>query len=147
MFVFCFLFFLFSSIPKLKIILFILLFGCIASDIGGYIFGKIFKGPKLTNISPKKTISGAFGSIFLTIVVVNVLIFYFTKTFNFNFVLIALLTSIGCQIGDLFFSYLKRAARIKDTGKILPGHGGVLDRVDGIFFGIPFGFIALVLFY
>ena len=138
---------MFTGIPKLKIILFIFLFGCIASDIGGFIIGKIFKGPKLTYISPKKTISGSIGSFCFSIIVVNFLIFYFTDTFNINFVLISLFTSLGCQLGDLFFSYLKRKAKIKDTGNILPGHGGVLDRVDGIFFGIPAGFISLVLFY
>ena len=145
--IFCILFFIFSSIPQLKIILFILLLGCIASDIGGFIIGKIFKGPKLTNISPKKTVFGALGSIFFSIIIINILVFNLIKTFNFNIILIAICTSLGCQLGDLFFSLLKRKAKIKDTGNILPGHGGILDRLDGIFLGIPAGFISIILFY
>lgn len=146
-FVFCFLFFLFSNIIQLKIILFILLFGCIASDIGGFAVGKIFKGPKLTNISPKKTVSGAVGSIVLSILVINILVFYFFGTINFNTIMVSIFTSVGCQMGDLFFSFLKRKAKIKDTGNILPGHGGVLDRLDGVFLGIPLGFITLIILY
>ena len=146
-FIFAYIFFFFSHIPQLKIILFILLFGCIASDIGGFIIGNIFKGPKLTRISPKKTISGALGSIFFSIVVISLFVFYTTKMFSINTIAISILTSLGCQIGDLFFSFLKRRSKIKDTGNILPGHGGILDRLDGIFFGIPIGFIALIILY
>ena len=146
-FVFTYIFFFFSNISQLKIILFILLFGCIASDIGGFVIGNIFKGPKLTRVSPKKTISGALGSIFFTIIVISLLIYYSTKTFTINTIAISILTSLGCQIGDLFFSFLKRKSKIKDTGNILPGHGGILDRLDGIFFGIPVGFIALTILY
>ena len=131
----------------LGVILFILLFGCIGSDIGGFIVGKTFEGPKLTKISPKKTISGAFGSILFTIITICILIFYFFKNFNYNIILISIFTSISCQLGDLFFSYLKRKAKIKDTGNILPGHGGILDRLDGILFGIPIGFISFVVLY
>ena len=146
-FIFCFMFFFFSNFLELKIILFILLLSCISSDIGGFVFGKIFKGPKLTSISPNKTINGAIGSIIFTIIVSISLFFYFTKHFNFKILFIALLISIACQIGDIFFSYLKRKAKIKDTGNFLPGHGGGLDRLDGIFFGVPLGFILLTLFY
>ena len=146
-FVFCTLFFLLSNFIHFKIILFILLFGCIGSDIGGFIVGKTFEGPKLTKISPKKTISGAFGSILFTIITICILIFYFFKNFNYNIILISIFTSISCQLGDLFFSYLKRKAKIKDTGNILPGHGGILDRLDGILFGIPIGFISFVVLY
>ncbi len=145
--IFAYLFFLFSSILQLKIILFILLLGCIASDIGGFVIGNIFKGPKLSSISPKKTISGALGSIFFSIVVINLLVFYSVGTFNTKTVIISVVTSLGCQIGDLFFSFLKRKSKIKDTGNILPGHGGILDRLDGIFFGVPIGFIALTILY
>ena len=70
-------------------------------------------------------------------------IFYFNQKISINIIFIAIITSIGCQIGDLFFSYLKRKIRIKDTGNILPGHGGILDRLDGIFLGLPLGFIFL----
>tara|TARA_B100000575_G_scaffold294430_1_gene310296 strand:+ start:518 stop:1168 length:651 start_codon:yes stop_codon:yes gene_type:complete len=148
-FVATFIFFIvfFSSIYQLKIIVFILLFGCIASDIGGLIVGKIFKGPRLTKISPNKTIAGAIGSIFFTIIIVNILFFYFFGVFSLNLLAISICNSIGCQIGDIFFSFLKRKAKIKDTGNILPGHGGILDRVDGIILGIPIGFISLILLY
>lgn len=146
-FVYCVFFFFFSNIEIFKLILFILLFGCIASDIGGFVFGKIFKGPKLTSISPNKTFTGSAGSLILSTIVVSLLSFFFINTFNFKIILVALITSMFCQLGDLLFSFLKRKANLKDTGKILPGHGGILDRLDGIFLGIPFGFLALILFY
>lgn len=146
-FVFCLIFFFFSNITGIKLILYTLLFGCIGSDIGGFIFGKIFKGPKLTTISPKKTYSGAIGSIILTISIITFLFFNISGVFNFKVILIAIMTSIFCQIGDLVFSFLKRKARLKDTGKVFPGHGGVLDRLDGILLGIPFGFLSFILFY
>ena len=144
-FIYTFMFFFFSNVPGLKIILCIILIGCIASDIGGYLFGKIFQGPKLTKISPKKTYSGAFGSIFLTAVIMTFLFLNFVQSFNLKIILVAISTSIFCQIGDLIFSLLKRKANMKDTGKILPGHGGVLDRFDGILFGVPLGFITLII--
>ena len=144
--IFCFFFFYSLNIFYLKIIIFILLFGCISSDIGGYIVGNIFKGPRLSKISPKKTISGALGSIIFTFVVVTIIIFFNTNTFSYLIFIVSTLTSIGCQLGDLFFSYLKRKSKIKDTGTILPGHGGILDRVDGILLGIPTGAISLILF-
>ena len=146
-FLFCFLFIFFSYIPKVKIIIYLLLLGCIASDLGGYIIGKNFKGPKLTKISPNKTISGAVGSVIFTSILFLSVTFYFTNKLNLNLFLIAFITSLACQIGDLFFSYLKRKARIKDTGNIFPGHGGALDRLDSIFFGLPTGFIAFTIFY
>ena len=142
--IFCFMFFFFSNKDGLKIILYILLLGCIASDVGGFIFGKIFKGPKLTKISPNKTYTGSLGSIIFTLTVVIFLFSYSIQFFNYRVVIIALTTSIFCQLGDLIFSYLKRKAKIKDTGSILPGHGGVLDRIDGILLGVPIGFFPLV---
>ncbi len=145
--IFCYLFLFFSNFLQLKILLFSLLFCCIASDIGGFILGRLLKGPKLTKISPNKTYSGAIGSILLSSLVFSTLIFYFTQNLNFKIIIIAIITSLACQIGDLFFSFLKRKGKIKDTGNILPGHGGVLDRLDGIFFGIPIGFIFMVLIY
>ncbi len=144
-FIFCFYFLFISNSLNLKIILYILLLVCIASDLGGFIFGKIFKGPKLTKISPKKTIIGSIGSIILSCLVILILFSYITQVINFKIILLGILTSIGCQFGDLFFSYLKRKAKIKDTGNILPGHGGILDRLDGIFFGLPFGFFMFIL--
>ncbi len=146
-FSFCFLFLFFSNFPQLKIFLFIIILVCVASDIGGFIFGKFFKGPKLTKISPNKTVAGAIGSIFLACLIMLLSIYFFTKNLNYSFVVIALTTSIFCQIGDLFFSFLKRKAKLKDTGNFLPGHGGVLDRIDGILLGVPIGFISLVILF
>ena len=144
---FCYFFFFFSIFMELKIIIFSLLLGCAASDIGGFLVGKTFKGPKLTKVSPNKTISGSFGSLILTCIVFSTSIFYFTKSFDYKILIIAITTSIACQLGDLFFSFLKRKSKTKDTGNFFPGHGGVLDRLDGILLGIPIGFITLILFY
>tara|TARA_Y100000816_G_scaffold291373_1_gene282536 strand:- start:1141 stop:1656 length:516 start_codon:yes stop_codon:yes gene_type:complete len=146
-FIFCLNFFLFSNLPGLKIILLILLLACVASDIGGFIFGKIFRGPKLTKISPNKTYSGALGSIILSLTTVLFLTYYFVQLIDLKIVIVAIMTSIFCQIGDLTFSFLKRKARLQDTGKILPGHGGILDRLDGILLGVPLGFVTFVLIY
>ena len=115
--------------------------------IGGFIFGKIFKGPKLTKISPNKTYSGALGSIILSLTTVLFLTYYFVQLIDLKIVIVAIMTSIFCQIGDLTFSFLKRKARLQDTGKILPGHGGILDRLDGILLGVPLGFVTFVLIY
>ena len=145
--IFSFFFFLLYNFQQSKFILAVLLIGCVASDIGGYMLGKILKGPKLTKISPNKTFSGAIGSFIFSCTLFSSLIYYETKVFNFKIVIIGLMISLFCQIGDLFFSYLKRKANIKDTGNLLPGHGGLLDRFDGIFFGIPLGFIALILLF
>ena len=140
--IFSFLFFFFSYFHQLKFFLLILLLGCIASDMGGYIFGKIFKGPKLTKISPNKTISGSIGSFIFTCSLVSGLILYFINVFNFSIIIIAFVTSLTCQLGDLFFSFLKRKAKLKDTGSFFPGHGGVLDRLDGILLGLQHPYIC-----
>ena len=145
--IFCVFFFIFSNFLQLKVIVFCLLLTCIASDLGGFIFGKIFKGPKLTSISPNKTISGACGSLILSLLVFTISIYYYTSDVSVKTFIVAIFTSLFCQLGDLIFSYLKRKAKIKDTSKILPGHGVVLDRIDGILIGIPFGFAALTLVY
>ena len=145
--IFSFFFFLLYNFQQSKFILAVLLIGCVASDIGGYMLGKILKGPKLTKISPNKTFSGAIGSFIFSCTLFSSLIYYETKVFNFKIVIIGLMISLFCQIGDLFFSYLKRKADIKDTGNLLPGHGGLLDRLDGIFFGIPLGFVTLILLF
>ncbi len=144
---FCYFFFIFSNLSFLKIILYTVLFGCIASDIGGYVFGKIFKGPKITKISPNKTFSGALGSIIFTCLVVSSSLFFFTNNFSQLVIILSVIISLSCQIGDLFFSFLKRKAKIKDTGTFFPGHGGILDRMDGILLGIPFGLISIIILH
>ena len=146
-FIFCLMFFYFSNFFQLKVILFSLLLSCVASDIGGFVFGKTFKGPKITKISPNKTYAGSIGSVIFSMVVFSGSIFFLTNNFSYLNLIIAIITSIGCQFGDLFFSFLKRKAKIKDTGNFLPGHGGILDRLDGIFLGIPIGFISVIIFY
>ncbi len=114
---------------------------CIMSDVGGLLFGKIFKGKKLTNISPNKTISGSLGSFVLSLILVPLFYFLFKNNFLnlFHLILISIFVSFFCQIGDLFISFLKRKAKVKDTGNILPGHGGLLDRIDGMLLAIPIG--------
>tara|TARA_B100000886_G_scaffold115067_1_gene77454 strand:+ start:1302 stop:1946 length:645 start_codon:yes stop_codon:yes gene_type:complete len=114
---------------------------CISTDIGGYLFGKLFKGKKLTKISPNKTISGLYGSYFLSIFLS--LIFFKGLYENYIIIIISFIISTISQLGDLFVSYLKRRANLKDTGKIFPGHGGILDRLDGIIFALPLGQIVL----
>tara|TARA_Y100001970_G_C13988396_1_gene726879 strand:+ start:133 stop:783 length:651 start_codon:yes stop_codon:yes gene_type:complete len=146
-FIFSSAFLMFSNFFHFKILLFILLFTCIASDVGGFVFGKFFKGPKLSKISPNKTIAGSVGSILLSSITFIVLVSYFTKNFELKILSIGIITSVSCQIGDLFFSYFKRKSKLKDTGNLLPGHGGILDRVDGILLGMPIGFITLLLVY
>ncbi len=145
--VFSILFFYFSQFIQLKIIIYTLLLCCISSDIGGFIFGKIFKGKKLTKISPNKTVSGAIGSLILGVFTVFLLFSFFLKEFYIQSIFIGLITSLACQIGDLFFSFLKRKAKLKDTSNFLPGHGGILDRLDGIYFGIPIGIISITLLF
>ena len=146
-FFFCQLFFFFSSLIHLKFLLFTILIGCIASDLGGYIFGKTFKGPRLTKISPKKTFSGAAGSIIFTCVIISSLFFYYTNVYGLKIFVLGISVSLSNQAGDLFFSFLKRKAKIKDTGNLLPGHGGILDRIDGILIGVPLGIIFTLLLF
>ncbi len=141
----CSIFIYFSNITSLKIIFFIILMGCIASDIGGFVFGKIFKGPKLTKISPNKTYAGSIGSLIFSLIIVSTSFIIVFNLFNLSIIITGLIISIFCQLGDLFFSYLKRKAKIKDTGNILPGHGGILDRLDGVLFGIPAGFVSVMM--
>ena len=123
---------------------------CIATDIGGYIFGKIFKGPKLTKISPNKTYSGMLGSYFFALISSSLLIsnsnLIVGKTYEITIELfcLAIIISTISQIGDLIISYFKRKAKLKDTGKILPGHGGFLDRIDGIIFVMPITYLCVL---
>jgi len=137
-----------------------LLIVCILSDIGGYIFGNLFKGPKLTKISPNKTYSGSFGSFILPVIAVliydkynnsyldlipNILVSKIGLSNDNLIILTILFISLISQTGDLIISYYKRLAKIKDTGKILPGHGGILDRLDGLIFTIPIFYIVTTL--
>ena len=122
---------------------------CIFTDIGGYIFGKIFKGPKLTKISPNKTYAGVLGSFLLSCIAGLIYLNYFgKKEFTDSDHLIIFLSiifiSLISQIGDLVISYFKRKAKLKDTGKILPGHGGLLDRIDGLIFVFPTIYILVL---
>lgn len=142
---FCYFFYFLSYYFFTKIVLFTLILGCVASDIGGYLFGKFFKGRKLTKISPNKTYSGAIGSIILTNISISMIFFLHTNSSSYLILIVSTMTSFSCQIGDLLFSFLKRKANIKDTGSILPGHGGVLDRLDGILLGVPVGYILFIL--
>jgi len=142
----------------LNIFIFVMII-CIFTDIGGYIFGKILKGPKLTKISPNKTYAGVLGSFVFPIVACSIyaqlqsstLFFSSYSIFDVNFfllqydelkfMLIVLFISLISQIGDLIVSYFKRLSKVKDTGNLLPGHGGLLDRVDGIIFAIPVSYL------
>ena len=122
---------------------------CVFTDLGGFFFGKLFKGPKLTKISPKKTYSGVVGSFVLPLLFG--LIYYSYTNLNYselikiNLILLILIISFTSQLGDLIISYFKRIARVKDTGKFLPGHGGILDRIDGLIFVIPFIYLIIIL--
>jgi len=146
-FSFCTYFLIFSSFLHLKILIFMILATCVASDIGGFIFGKIFKGTKLTKISPNKTISGAIGSLIFSSLFIFMFNYYLTKSFDPYIIIIGCIISISCQIGDLFFSFLKRKSFLKDSGNFLPGHGGILDRIDSILLGVPVGFLTFLIFY
>ena len=146
-FSFCSILIIFSSFFYLKILFFLILLTCIGSDIGGFTIGNIFKGPKLTKLSPKKTISGSLGSVIFSIIFLSILIYLLTKNFDPYILVVGIITSIACQLGDLFFSFLKRKSLLKDTGNFLPGHGGILDRIDGILLGMPVGFLSLLLIY
>ncbi len=127
-----------------NILLFIIILCiCICSDIGGYIIGKSIGGKKLIKISPKKTISGSIGSFVFSLLPYFLLVInsqnYLDTASAFSLIDITFCLSISfcCQLGDLIISYFKRLNNVKDTGKILPGHGGLLDRIDGIIFAIP----------
>ena len=122
---------------------------CVTTDIGGYVFGKLVKGPKLTKISPNKTYSGAIGGYFLSIV--SSIFLLNNKNLNTQieinldiFIFVFLISTIS-QIGDILISYFKRLSKIKDTGNIIPGHGGLLDRVDGMIFAFPFAYIIILI--
>jgi phosphatidate cytidylyltransferase len=133
-----------SEYSSLKIYLLYSVLVAILSDIGGLVFGRIFKGKKLTKISPNKTISGSIGSFIFSILLIP---FFFKGQIEhniLNMLVITIFISLTSQLGDLFISFLKRKAQVKDTSDLLPGHGGVLDRIDGIIFAIPLGIYLFI---
>ena len=119
-----------------------ILFICVLTDLGGYFFGKLLKGPKLTKISPKKTISGFVGGFLLPLLTFYVLVKSEILTFNIknltenflSFIFFIITISFISQVGDIAVSYFKRLSGIKNSGNIIPGHGGILDRIDGMIF-------------
>ena len=122
-----------------KLLFFLIVSITISTDVGGFLFGKIFKGKKISKISPKKTYSGMIGSYIISFILTY---FLFKNYLDVtDLVLYILIISTSSQIGDLLISYLKRKANIKDAGNILPGHGGLLDRFDGLILAIPIGLI------
>ena len=148
---FIFLLISFYSIYKLRIdndhwfILFITMI-CVSTDLGGYVFGNILKGPKLTKISPNKTYAGMIGGYLLSILSTIIFAdFYFRYELSIKLFIFVMIISTISQLGDLVISYYKRLSKIKDTGKIIPGHGGLLDRVDGMIFAFPFSYLILLI--
>ena len=152
---FFFLILSFFSIYKLRndfdgeyLLVFFILLICVSTDLGGFIFGKIFKGPRLTKISPNKTYSGLIGSYIFSIISVS--LFLKTKfaliflNSDVKTIIVTLVLSSISQIGDLIISYFKRLHNIKDTGRIIPGHGGILDRIDGMLFAFPFFYFLYI---
>ena len=150
---FCYVFFVFCIFSyeiyssESAVFFFYVISICFFTDIGGYAFGKIIGGRKLSKISPNKTVSGTFGSFISSIIplIFFLQLNYLNLELNINNIIFCLLISLISQLGDLFISFLKRKAKIKDTGNLLPGHGGVLDRVDGIIFAVPFSYFLLKL--
>ena len=151
-----FLFFSFISIYLLRnkfngeyLYLLFILFICIATDIGGYVIGKLIKGPKLSKISPNKTYSGMLGSFLFSIIFsyffLKSPLLEYSKNITLEILAFVIIISAISQVGDLVVSYFKRVSKIKDTGKIIPGHGGILDRIDGILFALPLSLIILLM--
>jgi len=148
-----FLIFSFYSIYKLRIntyddylYLFFVITVCISTDIGGYFFGKTLKGPKLTKISPNKTYAGMIGSFLFSLIFSIIFInFVLDENLYLNWLILIILLSSISQFGDIIISYFKRVSKIKDTGKIIPGHGGLLDRIDGMIFVFPVAYIFFLI--
>ena len=146
--------FIYVSYEFYKETLLFLILICIFSDTGGYIVGNLIGGRKLTKISPKKTISGSIGSFIFSLFPI-VILWMYNNIFQENFradnylklIPVCLFLCLICQLGDLFISYFKRKASVNDTGSILPGHGGLLDRIDGVIFVIPTAYIINKIFF
>ena len=136
---FIFLIFSFYTFYELSIeyIIIIPLFVCVFTDIGGYVFGKIFKGPKLTKISPNKTYAGMIGGFFLSLLFISIYLNIINHTLTLQWLITSIVVSLVSQTGDIIISYFKRLSKLKNTGNIIPGHGGLLDRIDGMIFAIP----------
>ena len=132
-----------SKNPELYIFIVFSISIAIMSDVGGLIIGNIFKGKKLSKISPKKTISGSLGSFIFSLLLIPIFLNHLAYSNIIFLLIITLLISLSSQLGDLFIWFLKRKASVKNTSDLLPGHGGVLDRIDGIIFAIPIGFLLL----
>ena len=140
----CLIFIIESQYSNLKIYLLYSTLVAILSDIGGLVFGKIFKGKKLTKISPNKTVSGSIGSFILSLLLIPLFYKGHIDQSLIIMLLITIIVSLTSQLGDLFISYLKRKAKVKNTSDLLPGHGGILDRIDGIIFAIPLGIFLFI---
>jgi len=148
---FIFLFLSFYTIYKLRIDLneywfLLLVIICVSTDIGGYVFGKIFKGPKLTKFSPNKTYAGMIGGYLLSVLsAITYANYYFSEEITIKWFIFIISISTISQLGDIIISYFKRLSKIKDTGKIIPGHGGLLDRIDGMIFAFPFSYLIIII--
>ena len=135
-----------SQKPNFEIFIIFSILISVMSDIGGLVVGKTFKGKKLTKISPNKTVSGSIGSFIFSLFLTPIFFEYLTNYDLLTLSIITLMISLTSQMGDLLISFLKRKAKVKNTSDLLPGHGGILDRIDGIIFSIPIGFLLLVSF-
>ena len=147
---FFFLIFSFYTFYELSIeliVIFYVIIVCSSTDIGGYVFGKIFKGPKLTKISPKKTYAGMIGGYFLSLLSLFVIARFIEYEITLIQILLTILISTVSQLGDIIISYFKRLSKIKNTGKLIPGHGGLLDRIDGMIFAFPFFYLINLIGY
>ena len=133
---------------------FLILLICVSTDLGGYIFGKILKGPKLIKISPNKTYAGMIGAFVLSIISSSIYLNYYEffiikegEILSFyDFIFVIVISSVS-QLGDIIISYFKRKSKIKNTGTIIPGHGGILDRIDGMIFAFPSSYLILKVIY
>jgi len=134
-------FYTFYEISIAHLWIFVLLV-CVSTDIGGYVFGKLFKGPRLTKISPNKTYSGMIGGYLLSLIFLSFFMNFINHTVDIKWFIVTIIISTVSQIGDIIISYFKRLSKVKDTGKIIPGHGGLLDRIDGMIFAFPIFYLT-----
>lgn len=123
------------------------IFVCVFSDIGGYFVGKLLGSKKITPISPNKTYEGMVGSFVFSLFPITFLLFFKPDILIliWKYIILSFVFSLICQAGDIIVSYYKRISGVKDTGKLLPGHGGLLDRIDGLIFVIIFAGILKII--